>query len=56
MVMDWTGQGSCRAHLHSGILPNHRPVTVASIRLQTILSTCALTKLEGGLQLLHKAD
>ena len=45
-----TGRVPCRANLQNGISSNHLLVIMASDR------QCPLTKFEGGLNLLHKAD
>ena len=59
MVMNHfqTGQGPCRANLHKwGLTQSPSCDSGQRQTMNHIVETCPLTKLEGGLNLLHEAD
>jgi len=52
-----TGQGPCRANLHKWGLAQSPSCDCGQRQtMNHIVDTCPLTKLEGGLNLLHEAD
>jgi len=53
----WTGQGPCRDNLHKWGLTQSPSCDCGEWQtVNHIVDTCPLTKFEGGLNLLHKAD
>jgi len=57
MCRFWTGQGPCRANLHTwGLAQLSSSDCGQRQTMNHIVDTCPLTKFEGGRNLLHEAD